>query len=237
MSRCKITLTANAGVMIECAGTKVFCDAFHRKRTTRFSSVSPEMQLHMKYSPEFQNADIIFYTHKHPDHYSHFLTEQAKKQTPNALIISPVNEFENQILLNNTDHNVTLCNASFFFKKLQHNGKDYINLPNYGCLMKFAGFKVLVIGDCVVGNPQLAEWIKDKQVDLALLNFPWLMLRRGREFIENYINPKHLMLFHLPFAFDDKNGYREATSKSAPLLTSPKDVRLLQDPFQVEIVD
>lgn len=237
MYRCKITLTANAGVMIECGGIKMFCDALHRNKTNSFSTVSPDMQLYMAKSPEFQNADIMFFTHKHPDHYSHFLIERAKLLTPGALLVSPVSDFQNQVLLCETNHDISLGNTHFFFRKLQHDGKQYINLPNYGCLIDFDGFKVLVVGDCVVGEPILAEWLKEVRVDLALLNFPWLTLRRGRGFIEQYIKPQHLMFYHLPFAKDDKNGFRAAASKSLSLLSAPGDVRLLQDPFQVEMID
>ena len=45
------------------------------------------------------------------------------------------------------------------------------------------------------------------------------------------------MFYHLPFAGDDTGGYRAATAKSLPLLHTPQDARVLQEPFQTEAVD
>lgn len=237
MSKCKVTLTANCGVMIECNEKKVFCDAFHGDKTDEFSTVTPGMQQHMINSPDFQNPDMIFFTHKHRDHYTRLLAEQAQELAPNALMVSPMAELDNQLFLHEDTHKISLDNAEFSFKHLRHDGKKYVNLPNYGCLMNLDGYNVLTLGDCVVCNPQLKDWIEGQPVDLALLNFPWLTLKRGRDFIADVIKPKQALFYHLPFAQDDINGYRDAAAKNLPLLDTPHDALLLQEPFQVATLD
>lgn len=237
MPKCQVTLTANSGVLVECNGVKVCCDAFHDDKAREFSTVSPEMQQHILESPTFQNPDMIFYTHKHRDHYTRPAAEQARRQSPDALLVSPIQELDNGLFLFEDSHHLTLGSAKFSFKQLRHDGKKHIDLPNYGCLMNFDGFRVLILGDCVVCNPALADWIRDTPVDLALLNFPWLTLRRGRAFIADVVCPRHVMFYHLPFAGDDISGYREAAAKSLPLLTTPRDARVLQEPFQAETVE
>ncbi|WMJ83236.1 MBL fold metallo-hydrolase [Oscillospiraceae bacterium LTW-04] len=237
MPKCQVTLTANSGVLIECNGTKVCCDAFHDDKAVEFSTVSPEMQQHMLESPAFQNPDMIFYTHNHRDHYTRPAAEQACKRSPGALLVSPMQELDNSLLLCEDTHRLKLGNAEFSFKHLRHDGKEYIDLPNYGCLINFDGFRVLILGDCVICNPVLEDWIKDTPVDLALLNFPWLTLKRGRTFIADVIRPRHVMFYHLPFVGDDVGGYRKMTAKNLPLITTPQDVRVLQEPFQTETVE
>ena len=237
MPRCQVTLTANSGVLIECNGVKVCCDAFHDDKALEFSTVSPEMQQRIVESQAFLNPDMIFYTHNHRDHYTRPAAEQACRRSPDARLVSPMKELNNSLFLSEDTHKMTLGSAEFSFKQLRHDGKEYIDLPNYGCLMNFDGFRLLILGDCVICNPALEEWLQDTPVDLALLNFPWLTLKRGRAFIADVIRPKHVMFYHLPFAADDVGGYREATAKSLPLLTVPRDVRVLQEPFQTEAVE
>ena len=237
MPKCQVTLTANSGVLVVCNGIKVCCDAFHDDKAVEFSTVTHEMQQYMLESPAFQNPDMIFFTHDHRDHYTCPAAEQACRLSPGALLVSPINELNNGLFLHEDSHRLTLGSAEFSFKKLRHDGKEYIDLPNYGCLINSGGFSVLILGDCVICNPVLEDWLKDTPIDLALLNFPWLTLKRGRAFIANVIKPRHVMFYHLPFAGDDIRGYRSATAKSLPLLTSHKNARILREPFQTEAVD
>ncbi|HWP52339.1 MAG TPA: hypothetical protein VN626_11655 [Clostridia bacterium] len=237
MSKCQVTLTANAGVLIACDGVKVCCDAFHDDKAVEFSTVSPEMQQHIIKSPAFQDLDMIFFTHNHRDHYTLSATEQVRRLSPAALLVSPIQELSNNLFLHEDSHRLTLGSVDFVFKALRHDGKAYTDLPNYGCLMNFDGYRVLVLGDSLICNPVLEDWLKDTPVDLLLLNFPWLTLKRGRAFITDIICPRHVMFYHLPFAGDDIGRYREVTAKSLPLLTSAVDARILQEPFQTETVD
>lgn len=61
-----------------------------------------------------------------------------------------------------------------------------------------------------------------------------MTLRKGREFLEREIRPRHLLVFHLPFAGDDRAGYRAAAARMIGRLEGIPDVRLLQDPLQRE---
>jgi len=85
-------------------------------------------------------------------------------------------------------------------------------------------------------SPELAAFLAESgPVDLALLDVPWITLKRGREFVQKHIRPKTLLVYHLPFAGDDLYNYRNAAAKSAAQLDG-MDVRLLMDPFQQEPV-
>lgn len=122
------------------------------------------------------------------------------------------------------------------FMRLTHEGEQYREVPHYGCILEYDGFRVLIAGDCAVADPQLRDFIGGRPIDLALLNFPWVTLRKGRHFIEQAIRPEHLVVYHLPFPHDDRWGYRDAAVKGAGQLQGVPDVRLLLEPFQREIL-
>lgn len=234
MPLCRVTLIANSGVMLECGGAKVFSDALHRSKTKNFSTVDEDRQRQVFSSPKFQNADAMIFTHKHPDHYSYTLIGRMLEHTPGIKLISPVDEFENMLLLDKARQHFELDRFSADFARLLHDGEKYADLPHYGYLLDFGGFTVFTTGDSMLCEPQIIDWLVDKRVDLALLNFTWLTKRRGREFITRYIKPRHLMFFHIPFAEDNISGYREFSFKRLPMMTGVEDVRLLCEPFQVE---
>ena len=121
--------------------------------------------------------------------------------------------------------------------RLVHEGALYKDVPLYGCILEYDGFRVLITGDCAVADPKVADFVNGRHIHLALLNFPWVTLRKGRRFVEEVLRPDHLLVYHLPFAHDDRWGYREAAVKWAAQVTGVPDVRVLLEPFQREILE
>lgn len=233
----QLTLSANAGVALHCGSVRIWSDALHNQRTPGFSAVTPAIWDALQTHPDFADPDVMFYTHCHPDHYSRSLTIQAKKWFPDARLILPEREFPDQVLLTGARCHLCLPGLTMQFALLTHEGPQYAAVPNYGCILDDGDFRILIAGDCAVANPELAEFVGNSPIDLALLDFPWVTLRKGRQFIEQYIRPRHLAVYHLPFAENNRWGYREAAAKGAALLQNIPDVRLVQDPFQREIFD
>jgi L-ascorbate metabolism protein UlaG (beta-lactamase superfamily) len=234
MPRCQITLSANAGIALQLGSVRLWSDALHTEKVPGFSTVSPALWEQIRVHDAFVEPNLIFYTHCHPDHYSRELTAQAKALWPFAELILPEREFDDQILISGQRDQLSLRGLSLRFGRLTHEGEQYREVPNYGCIINDSGFRILIVGDCAVGNPELADFIGDTHIDLALLDFPWVTLRKGRVFIEQYICPERLIVYHLPFAEDNEWGYREAAARGAGQLHGISDIRILQDAFQSE---
>ena len=130
---------------------------------------------------------------------------------------------------------VSLGTLSLRFFRLPHDGAEFAHVPHYGLLISCGGFHILAPGDCEVASPQLAKALEGIPVDLALLDFPWVSLRRGQKFIQEVLRPRHLLVCHLPFAQDETNRYRTVSQRCAQRLDVP-DVRLLMEPLQCEII-
>jgi len=236
MPHCQLTLSANAGISLELSAFRLWSDVLHDQQVPGFSTVTPALLASIRANEHFARPDLIFYTHCHPDHYSRRLTEQARGLWPLAGLILPEQEFEDQLLLSGKRCRVALPGLNLEFGRLTHEGEQYAAVPHYGCILDQDGFRVLIAGDCDVASPELAELAGDVPVDLAILNFPWATLRRGREFLRQSLRPTHLVLCHLPFAEDNRWGYREAAARAAELLPDVPDIRILQDPLQTEVI-
>lgn len=235
MPHCQVTLSANAGAALRLGRIRFWVDALHDQQVTGFSTVTPDRWSAIAAHPDFAEPNLIFYTHRHPDHFSRGLTAQVMDRWPFAEVILPEPVFAHQILLTRPHEQLILPELSVRFARLPHEGAQYAQVAHYGCVLEHDHFRVLLTGDCAVAAPELAEFLEETgPIDLALLDFPWITLRKGRQFIERYIRPRHLAVCHLPFAEDDCYSYRPAVVKAAAQVQVP-DVRLLMEPFQREI--
>ena len=131
------------------------------------------------------------------------------------------------------DRTLTLGGLELRFFRLPHEGDGVPPAPHYGLLLSDGRFRVLIPGDCTVASTALAEHLRGVEIDLALLNFPWVTKKRGRVFVEEILRPRHLFLYHLPFREDESHRYRAATRRACRFLELP-DVRLLSEPLQRE---
>ena len=222
-----VTLSANAGVAIGCGGYRIWVDALHDHKVDGFSTVEPRLQAQMLKTPAFAKPDYICYTHCHPDHFSEELTCEAKKLWPDAKIILPERFFEEQFLVDGEEYLYQDDGISLRFIRLPHEGEIYADVTHYGILIEIGGKHILIPGDCETAWPGLADAPNDVHVDLALLNFPWLGLRKGRAFLEKVVKPAHSIAYHLPFEKDDVSGYRKAAEKAVG-----NEGMLLWDPLQ-----
>ena len=105
--------------------------------------------------------------------------------------------------------------------KLPHDGHQFKDCAHYGLRILLFGRSILIPADCSVGSCALEEMLNGCPVDVAFLNFPWISLKKGREFLADVINPKQVVVYHLPFAEDDRNRYRESAEKSLAYLPFP----------------
>ena len=172
MSHCQITLSVNAGVALHLGAMRVWSDALHDRRVVGFSTVTPERWNILQAHPDFVSPDLLFFTHCHPDHYSRALTEQVIARNPQVALVLPEQEFDRQLVLAGPSSHLTLEGLHMDFMRLTHEGAQYREVPHYGCILEYDGFRVLIAGDCAVADPQLRDFIGSRPIDLALLNFP-----------------------------------------------------------------
>ncbi len=231
-----VTLSANAGVAIDFGGHRVWVDALHNQKVDGFSAVFPGLQKQMIQSSAFSDPECICYTHCHPDHFSEELTASAKALWPEAVLYLPEQIFPEQILLQGQSVNHREGQLNLQFIRLPHEGAQYAGCIHYGILLSLEGKHILIPGDCQVAADALAQAVKDIPIDLALLNFPWLTLKKGYTFLREVLQPKQTLLYHLPFEEDDVNGFRQSAEK-ALARENTGEMQLLWNPLQTIVLD
>ena len=231
--RVKVTLSANAGIAVEIGKNRIWVDALHNRKEKGFSTLTPQLLQQMQAQEPFFHPDAICYTHCHPDHYSRELTAHARKLWPDAALLLPEPEFPDQITVRGSQLEYALQELKLRFVRLPHEGEMYREVNHYGLLLQTGDTNIFLSGDCTVGCEELSAALESMPIHLAILDFPWLTLKKGREFVQHVLQPACVMLYHLPFSQDDIAGYRNSAVRCQQ--EYPGDVRLLMEPFQTEI--
>lgn len=224
MATLTVTLSANAGVSLEFGGHRILVDALHTHKVPGFSTVDKSLQGKMLRCAAFQHPELMVYTHCHPDHYSKELTAAAMQLYPTARLLAPETPFEEQAW--------KFGDLELNFLRLPHEGAQYTDVLHYGILLSWKNKHILIPGDCETASPILAEAVKDIAINVAILNFPWLTLKKGREFVNTVLRPKHEIVCHLPFEADDTNGFRQSAHAAAS-----ENVSILDAPLQTVTIE
>ena len=207
-----VRLTANAGVLLCINGKKILVDALHNRYTEVFSSVPDDLLFQIAHGEgEFREIDLLVFTHDHPDHYSREWTQEFLKNHPDAHLVSPVNDFSgaNITTLKAPEEMHEVKGIKLECVKLIHEGEQFRDVVNYGYKFDIGGFTITVLGDSGPENiPQVFGG-----ADLALYNFPFFTILRGKKMIEE-LRPRQMIAYHLPYEEKDVNGYIRATLRS-----------------------
>lgn len=230
--RITVTLSANAGVAIDMGGRRIWVDALHEQKQKNFSPVTPQLQQKMLHHEAFFHPEYICYTHCHGDHYSETLTDAAQQLWPNAKVMAPEGKY---FAVEGAGSAVENRGLRLRFMKLLHEGVEFRDVRHYGLLISYQGVNVLIPGDCAVASEELLRAMGDTRIDLVLLDFPWITLLRGREFVLRYFSECRVLIHHIPFSFDDVCGYRDVIRSTAKAMTGISDLRLMLEPLQQEI--
>ena len=141
---CKITLSVNAGVSIQIEGKKILVDAFFETADEGISVMTQELFHRVMEAPEFQNANCLFFTHAHKDHYSAGMTKAYLENYPECLLIGPETVSPDETIRNprvvlSEDVSMKIHGIDFDFFPLLHEGGPSKETPHFGCMISVGG--------------------------------------------------------------------------------------------------
>ena len=120
----------------------------------------------------------------------------------------------------------------FDFFPLLHEGGPSKETPHFGCMISVGGKTILMPGDGKLFTEELAAKVKGREIDLAILDFPWLTAPGGIDYVYGKINPSNVILYHLPTPEDDKFRYLAAVDYALAKLPEEKNAQILCRPLQ-----
>ncbi len=225
----EVLFTASCGIFISDGKNTIAIDALHCKKAEPFSPVPKQT---LEYVMENTDANLLLYTHTHCDHYDKELTKAYIKRHGSRLIM-PVEDYADYTVSGSHGKlDIKELDMSIEYVRLTHSGEQYRNEINYGYYISFGGKKLLTLGDSAISAPELPEFVKDKEIDVAFINFPFYTLGSGRSVVKDVIKPKNVIVQHLPFAEDDRFGYYDAIKKRTDLPGMPKVIAMLTETLQ-----
>ena len=231
----KITAGVNAGIVCNIGGHRIWCDVLHDENVPGLSSVTPDRMKMLLSDEAFDAPELVFYTHCHPDHYSEKMTKEVLGRYTGCYQALPERKTQAQVLISGEKQRIKLSDITIEFVRLTHEGRQYGNVPHYGCMISCRGRNIFIAGDCAIALPALAEYLAEKSIDAAVMPFPWITLPKGRSFVEEYIRPEQLIINHLPLEPDDVYGYRKAAMDAAYKVNVP-EITLFTNMLQAAVI-
>ncbi len=216
MSVRSVFYTANAGFFLTVGDITLAADPFPRRADRGFSALSEEDFQTLCTTENISSPRYIIITHEHPDHYSRSRTDAFLTHHPSSRLIGALEPKQlpatasSPLLLTGDRHTYYFPGITLEFLRLPHEGESFAQVLHYGCIATFTGpapCRVLFLGDAKPADPIIADWLNGRKIDLALLNFPWVTLPKGRKFIEEHLSSAKIGILHLPYEQDDRNGY------------------------------
>jgi len=212
----KITKIINAGVLIEGANSKVIVDGLVDKEINLWEALSAsEIEKMKSENSIYENIDLLIITHEHEDHFSKDLTCEFLKIHKNTKLFTTkkVHELikssnlweaklDKQIISTTPSYRtmafIVINGVKITYTHLIHDGEEYENVNQLCIAVEIDGEKVLHLADAAPVKENFEKLPLVKDIDIALLNFPFVTTSFGLSMIRNYIQPKEIYILHLP---------------------------------------
>ena len=159
--------------------------------------------------PPYDHITAYLFSHFHPDH-GNLNTIARLKDTSIPVLLPETERFHDQIksLPNNTVlltapvGKYQIGDVTINAIRAKHDGSSYFAMEAYAFLIETDCGNVFFAGDSLTSDAglrsALADFNKEKKIDIAFINYPEISRERGRDLINDYIRPGHLFLSHLP---------------------------------------
>jgi L-ascorbate metabolism protein UlaG (beta-lactamase superfamily) len=220
-----VTYLANAGFLIQSGRYSVLIDAFLREPVEMYAGLPDEVYKPLVNAlPPFDKLTIVLVSHNHPDHVQmRGLEKYLSKNNQAQLMTSPevllglqaqARDFEsilhrvNAIPTRPGEVNKILQEEmSIEFFQLEHSGKIEQEGVNMAHLLEIGGVRILHVGDAKPSPENFAPFhLERRAIDVAIVPFWYLSQNVGVRVLQEQINPRNVILCHVPPSELEKLG-------------------------------
>ena len=226
----RVTYVGNAGYLLESGGRKLLIDGLVADYHSQYVELSSPVQeqLESAQSP-FDEVDLVLATHYHHDHFGpqsvgRYLLSNQKAQfvsTPQAQELLQ-SDFSGYDRLGSRLHAVypeegttrSLAKLGVRALNLHHGRYRRPLVENLGLIMSLGGWNILHVGDTEITPAEFRSYAGSLgRIDVALLT-TWFLQGKGWESVEQWraviekaVDPRHIILIHLPPAWTTASSH------------------------------
>ncbi|NLW79025.1 MAG: MBL fold metallo-hydrolase [Ruminococcaceae bacterium] len=234
-----ITLLANCGVLIRRGNVRILVDGLYSDRNHPFSLVPPALKNSLMAGEKpIGEINYVMFTHGHPDHFGIRATSQFLAANKVRGLLMPTDNSE-PWMANRTRmmrewldehpqpvHYLDLPQGAAQNLKLEpgvevtvfnsgHQGAHLKHNSNYVLLLRLDGINILITGDAYYSPTMFGRMLEGTPVDAMLINPLFFQQPKGVQVVNEVVKPRILVLYHLPFADNDKFGTRRMADRQA----------------------
>ena len=214
LEKVKLTLIANAGVLLEYKGLRYLIDGIHTNDDLEFNGVPQTLLGQMLCgSGELADIDYLLFTHEHIDHFMAGLTQTYLQNNRVQGIVVPAQgggrlaalkeyaEFTGvetiaPVIADGESYKTTLGEAKLTVAGMRHMGAQFRNVQSCSLLLNFDGKSLLFTGD----SDHIPKWFETalagEKVDVMFVNPLFYLNPMGQAVIEQ-IAPSTVVIYHL----------------------------------------
>ena len=227
-----VTLVANAGLFIQSGRYRFLIDAIHHDQDHPFSIVSQKkLKEIIDGSASYKDVEYILFTHCHSDHFSpKYTKEYLSNNVIKALFIpdackntdmdsesSEAARNVNQVTLSGElgKRMTYILNDDIKIHtfRTRHLGEEYIEDVHYCIVLSIGRENILITGDSGYDLAIFQEALKDIRIHYLVVNPLFYNHKLGRQIIDEIIQPKEILIYHIPFEEDDIYKLRRLTKR------------------------
>ena len=248
----RVTLVANAGLLLKYQGVTMLLDGIYGKEGHPFSNIRPEVWRRMLAGEApFERIDYLLFTHAHPDHFSPEMTQEFLRcRKVKGLFLPDTGAVHESglaayvqaerlpcvMLSSQTDHAAYRVEPEITVRafKTKHLDKKFQDVDHFCYLISFGSKNVLFTAD-VDYTTETFDSIRDIPLRAAFVNPLFFgVLRRGKgRYFHGQLNARCFCIYHVPFSGDDSLRMRPILAHEMVEWPSEKpEAAVLCDAFQ-----
>lgn len=245
----RVTLLANAGVLLQYRGIALLLDGIFGKRDNPFSEL-PEgcWQAMLREEPPLARLDYLLFSHYHPDHFApEMVRELLEHRTVKGLFypedgapqVRSLSDWLRQwgvpcvLLSPRTDRAVVQIEPDISVQAfiVPHLGEEYRAVPHVCYLLCFDGRRVLFTADSDYLHEDFSR-LAATPLEAVFLNPLFYQAYYDERLFHGHFDTDTLCVYHVPFREDDRMHMRDMAWRMPRAAEEHLRVLPLTEPMQ-----
>ncbi len=221
----RVTLVANAGLLLEYDGTTLLLDAIYGREGHPFSNLTDAVwESLLDGGHPFERIDYLLFTHAHPDHFSPEMTlEFLRRRRVKGVFLPDTHSVRESGLVSflwqsgtpavplsdATDHASYRIEPHIEVRsfRTKHLDAAFEHVRHFCYLLTFGEKRVLITADADYVHEDFA-CLGDTHLRSVFVNPLFFSALRTGRFFRGTLDAETVCVYHIPFRDDDVNGMR-----------------------------